>query len=795
MGSSKKHKEKDRDREERKHKHKDKDRDREERRHRHKDKDRDRDRDREKKRDEDRSRRKRRKSESDDEGPPPIRIKQEKPEHDRGGGSPPGEEAGASASGGGGGGDGMSLSIEETNKLRIKLGLKPLEVTDSEKKGDGEAEEKPYDKRDDVHRPAVNLAEERKRQEIREKMELIRQKRRINQKLNKVKSIAEYDDDDELDNALVWVQKSRKLQQEKEKAEKTARLLEEMDEEFGIGNLVENEFGTEEKRRQQAYTATNLRGLTVQHSKDSFKDGQSVVLTLEDRDVLEEGDDMLMNVNIAEYEKAAKNVELKKKKPGYNPYDEPEFDEFGMVKQKALLSKYDEEIEGEKKQSFVLGGGGGVSLEHDREMEKIRQELKQNAFQTLDIAAPSLATEYYTHEEMTAFKKPKKRRRKIRKLKAEDLVPEVDSTSEDHGSRSRIRGSTDSTNHTDLQNTGQEAADMDVDFPSVEESEILGPPEEERYTVVEDDAQLELQIALEKSRRVKQKKDAAKGAEKVAEVVSATRDEKSDSAMDGADTSRGMSIVLNATSEFCRTLGEIPTYGTSGNRETNEDEMVDIDREEEEKQNMEDEDEEAVQGWSAVNLEAERRANLKEEDAPILEDEPQITSGIAGALLVAQKKGYLDKEEESAKIASKAKRGNIEARSYTIEDKNYHEEDSKHSRYNDKYRGPVVEFREKEDYKPDVKVHYHDETGRDLNQKEAFRVLSHRFHGKGSGKMKTEKRSKKLQDELMMLQMSSTDTPLNTVARLQEKQKQLQTPFLVLSGGGKTLEENTMIKK
>ena len=34
-----------------------------------------------------------------------------------------------------------------------------------------------------------------------------------------------------------------------------------------------------------------------------------------------------------------------------------------------------------------------------------------------------------------------------------------------------------------------------------------------------------------------------------------------------------------------------------------------------------------------------------------------------------------------------------------------------------------------------------------MNQKEAFKHLSHMFHGKGSGKQKTEKRLKKIEDE------------------------------------------------
>ena len=69
-----------------------------------------------------------------------------------------------------------------------------------------------------------------------------------------------------------------------------------------------------------------------------------------------------------------------------------------------------------------------------------------------------------------------------------------------------------------------------------------------------------------------------------------------------------------------------------------------------------------------------------------------------------------------------------------------------------------------------------------LNSKEAFRYLSHRFHGKGSGKMKTEKRMKKMAEESMMKNMSSTDTPLQTLEKLRERQKESATPYVVLTG-------------
>ena len=83
-----------------------------------------------------------------------------------------------------------------------------------------------------------------------------------------------------------------------------------------------------------------------------------------------------------------------------------------------------------------------------------------------------------------------------------------------------------------------------------------------------------------------------------------------------------------------------------------------------------------------------------------------------------------------------------------------------------------------------------------------YRHLSHKFHGKGSGKLKSEKRAKKQEDKMvtseqiyrddsfitlsyyrqLMNRMSSTDTPLNTLKKLQDKQKELQSPYVVLSG-------------
>lgn len=72
-----------------------------------------------------------------------------------------------------------------------------------------------------------------------------------------------------------------------------------------------------------------------------------------------------------------------------------------------------------------------------------------------------------------------------------------------------------------------------------------------------------------------------------------------------------------------------------------------------------------------------------------------------------------------------------------------------------------------------------------LTPKEAFRLLSHKFHGKEPGKMKKEKRMRQYQEEMKVKQMNNADTPSHSVERMREAQAQLQSPYLVLSGNVK----------
>ena len=51
------------------------------------------------------------------------------------------------------------------------------------------------------------------------------------------------------------------------------------------------------------------------------------------------------------------------------------------------------------------------------------------------------------------------------------------------------------------------------------------------------------------------------------------------------------------------------------------------------------------------------------------------------------------------------------------------------------------------EYKSDVQLKYVNEFERSMNQKKAFKHLSHQFHDKDNGKQKTKKHLKKIDDD------------------------------------------------
>ncbi|VVC93728.1 unnamed protein product [Leptidea sinapis] len=230
------------------------------------------------------------------------------------------------------------------------------------------------------------------------------------------------------------------------------------------------------------------------------------------------------------------------------------------------------------------------------------------------------------------------------------------------------------------------------------------------------------------------------------EDIERVKEEEEPMEESGGDGSAFM--VLDATAEFCRTLGEIPTYGLAPNRDTTTEIMSEIKEE-----HTGEVDEEAAGAWSRVDIGKEKPVDL-----------------VAGGLKIF----HLQTIQYFTAIHNTR-----QATRPNWEDDKYSRRERGHDRG---HGGPVSEFREKNNFRPSIKLEYVDDEGRPLCPKEAFRYLSHKFHGKGPGKNKQEKRIKKAVQEGLMKKMSSTDTPLGTLHMLQQKQKETHSPYVLLSG-------------
>ncbi|KAL0094304.1 SART-1 protein [Phycomyces blakesleeanus] len=678
-----------------------------------------------------------------------------------------------------------SISLEETNALRLKLGLPVL----------GEEAEDTIDPDQVAYDNFQKVKEDQKREakaaEIKERIEKSKNRKKNLERLQG-KGLGEDDGDD---SALGWIRKSRK--REKELAEKRARELAEMDESFG----------------KSTYDASHLSGLKIGHDLEEFNEGTEMILTLKDRGILSKDgeedneEDELTNIQVEEKERLHKNLDNKKKKPGYNPYDDEEF-LLGGIK-KSVLPQYEDEV---KRQGFSIGASGTVDVNRDEDAGmSVSEKLKA---QTLAYEKTQEIKDYYTQEEVNlTFKKPKKKKKKTRRRVQEDDEP------------------------IEIQTTEEQMEVKEKEEPrNISESNF-----------VDDD---DLQEALSRARRAankqRQKTTKKMTPEEIAREIAQSRDNEKEK--DDENEDQG-GLVISQTSEFVNALGNMPAfireplqkaaenngYGNTQAEDDVADEKKDDDDDEEDNEennvdnNFDDDNDDYIEKKKnktvrkEVLIEAESESENKieveaetQEDNSVME-EPLINRGLASTLSLLSQKGFITKPTESQLArdrqaaeqirwqneAKKREHQRERERERDKERDRLHNRESNRGRDHDRERAKERERereREKEieekerlrefekrmtNYKPSVKLEYVDEHGRQMNTKEAFRFMSHKFHGKTSGKTKTEKRLQKIEEELKLNMMSSTDTPLNLASALLERQKRSGAAHVVLSVGNR----------
>lgn len=119
-----------------------------------------------------------------------------------------------------------SLSIQETNKLRAKLGLKPLDVGTSQVSSDSGSRKKENEKiKDDwgefYHKPAENLLDKAQQEKIKAKIADMKEKRYLTNKLGRVRTLGESEEED--NDLGAWVEKNRQIEQAKKEAERRVK--------------------------------------------------------------------------------------------------------------------------------------------------------------------------------------------------------------------------------------------------------------------------------------------------------------------------------------------------------------------------------------------------------------------------------------------------------------------------------------------------------------------------------------------------------------------------------------------
>ncbi|KAL8863165.1 MAG: hypothetical protein Q9178_000540 [Gyalolechia marmorata] len=638
-----------------------------------------------------------------------------------------------------------AISIQEANKIRAAIGLKPLPVPggegglalkhakDDQSSSDGEQTSTLESRQAQGYENWKKLQDAQDAKAKREaKNEAIKRARDSARKFSQLegKGLGEADEVADLDTKT-WLlqQKKRQRKLEREKLRKLEKELEERD-------------------QVADYTAKDLAGVKVAHGLDDFETGGEQVLTLKDAgiDENEEEGDELENMELREREALQERMDVKKKKPVYDPHGT---DEAGDA---AILKHYDETIDGKKRKRFTLDGQGSTAEEREAMRESVGKKLKSQAI-SLDILR-DVPTSDYKEEQEARIRKSKKKAKKStrqRPVDEDDIVPLPAARAQPANSGSMM---------------------MD--------SDIVGaapPKTAENSTTFVDDDDLQANLAIQRKAALKKRKrtrpeDLAREFRNEAEEANNKMDEDNQADEGG--------LVIDETSEFVANLRHSPEPPKPRTAEAAKSPSA------VQHQSLAGDRDHDVEMASASD---DERRFKRETSTPAkneltgtgLDEEANVNQGIGATLALLSQRGLIknaqggdinalhrersrflaEKQKREAEAERKARAQRERDRASGKLDRMSARDREEHARWENKQRDQaesrqMAEIFNKE-YKPNVELKYTDEFGRSMNQKEAFKHLSHQFHGKGSGKQKTEKHLKKIEDGKRREAMSSLD--------------------------------------
>ena len=735
----------------------------------------------------------------------------------------------------------VSLSVAETNALRKKLGLAPLK----ENKDDDEDDADGLKQAEKIlrEREAQKVLELQRTNELREKLNERKAKKLRDADQMRAKLL--YEGEGEEEDAKAWVQKSRNLKTKKKRkggAKKTGD---------DIGSRYEEEEEEHMTTTTAEYTEKDLAGLRVdraalEHVRNeegaSYDEGEGgVVLTLADKSILDsDSEDELENVHVAERERNLKNKKLAGKGNKKDDIMREDEDELTGLKEKKILSKYDDEYgEEDKDERFMtLDGTGGVQKDAEEIRKQNARELKlrmaglvRGELISAEVSKTATQTDAYTKEEEELMKfnskkkkkgkggkedKPKKMRKKkkkkedsdddgedggfdVTKLEGDELAKEANAA----GTHRRSRKNGNAGEEQPSRDDEAWAKAMDKARDNVDEKILAdlagdrtknGEEEPLDFAAEEEDDELEraLATARETKKKTKEKKIVpANGEQSLFERIAKLEREKPTDMNADNNENTDKNLALTDVAEFCRGVG----VDMSGGDDENNAFVARGKTSKNLKRKRVNHVEEDAEG-EEIDWEKAREDKLPDEED---EDAPQIVQAGDGAVDVKMEDGE-DAVKQEEKPKTNPARRNIGLAGVLQDMKAAGQLADKEPRWSGRAndlkdhhdRKRVLEASgviEEQDGKPssetrkfNFKLDKYDEFGRTLTPKEAFRELCWKFHGKAPGAKAKEKRLRKYEEEQNALRGGDGNKGGSTIERMQAVQKTTGDSFVVLSG-------------
>ncbi|GJC82627.1 U4/U6.U5 tri-snRNP-associated protein snu66 [Colletotrichum liriopes] len=612
-----------------------------------------------------------------------------------------------------------AATIEETNRIRVSLGMKPLPVpgaapaesqransASDDEDAPSTLESRSAQAYDNYQKVRDAEAAKRKREE---RAAAAKREREAAQRhaILEGKALGEAEEADV--DAKAWL----KAQKKRQKAIEKARKLEEEQAAAEAAALAAVE-----------YTSKDLAGVKVAHELDNFLDGDEQILTLKDAtiDQNEEEGDELENMDLKAREELQEKLDLKKKKPAYDVFAAAD-----EGTERGILAQYDDEIYGKKGKKFTLDGSGAIAELGDILGAPEKSKKLQNI--DLDVIQDAPTSDYLDISEIKV-KKPKKKKSKSTRQKPvdEDDIFPVDTTP-----------------------AGDDMMDLDSGAAMIKKKRKI---EDDTFV---DDEDLQASLAIQRKNALKKRKRARP--EDIARQLREQVDEPGEAQTGG--------VVIDEISEF---VSNLKKPEEEEERKPKRPKSVSV--EPVTAMDAESGDEDHPMGDDTREVSEDRTREASTDIAATgVDEEKTIDTGMGSTLALLRERGILKdahgaelnmSERQKAEFLAEKRRIEREqeerARSQRERDRNSGRLDTMSTRdreerarqanaHRELQQSRVVDELFKKHYKPNVELKYVDDHGRSLDQKEAFKHMSHQFHGKGSGKGKTDKLLKKIEEE------------------------------------------------